>query len=110
MPSAEGRGKARAAWDAYARAVNRVTGPAIETLLGPQIRNYSVVHVEGLLGFWVVWHLHGGFQGLRDLGMSRSAIFRKVAAFRRVFKVHPDEFELIGVTLDPKAYLEGYTR
>ena len=105
MPSSEGRGRARAAWDAYARTTNKVVGPALETLLGPAIRNYSVNTVADLLGFWMLWHLYGGFQGLRDIGMSRSAIFRKTAAFRKAFGTHPDEFELGGVRIDPAVFL-----
>jgi hypothetical protein len=60
--------------------------------------------VADLVGYWVLWHLHGGFEGLRELGMSRSAIFRKTAMFRRVFGKHPDEMQFPGVTLDVAAY------
>ncbi len=101
MPSVEGRGRARAAWDAYSRATDRMFRPAVETVLGSVIRNYSVNSVADLLGFWMLWQLNGGYQGLHDLGLSRSAIYRKTAAFRKAFGVHPDEFELPGVTLDP---------
>jgi hypothetical protein len=62
---------------------------------------------EGLVGFWLVWHLEGGFEGVRKLGMSRSAIYRRIAMFRRVFGQHPDEFEMPGVTIDVAAYLRG---
>ena len=108
MPSAEGRGRARAAWDTHLRASNRVLGPAVQTVFGGAVKSVSASVVSDLVGFWVLWQLEGGFEGLRRLGMSRSSIFRRVALFRKVFKVHPDEFELIGVTLDPQAYLEGY--
>lgn len=104
MPSAEGRGKAKAAWDTYVRAIDRLARPTVDTLLGPSIKSYSVGRVSDLIGFWMLWQLHGGFQGVRDLGMSRSAVFRKVAAFREMFGVHPDEFELPGVELDRQAY------
>ncbi len=63
-----------------------------------------------LFGFWLVWHLEGGFEGLRQAGMSRSAIYRRVRLFRKAFHAHPDEFEMPGVTLDLKAYQEGATR
>lgn len=104
MPSAEGRGRARAAWDAYARTTNRVLAPVLEPLAGPAIKSYSAGAVSDLIGFWVMWHLYGGFDGLRELGMSRASIFRKVSTFRKIFKVHPDEFELPGVSLDVAVY------
>lgn len=51
--------------------------PAVDTLLGPAIRSYSAGHIADLLGFWMLWQLNGGYQGFLDLGMSRSAIYRK---------------------------------
>lgn len=57
------------------------------------------------MGFWLIWHLEGGFDGLQRLGMSRSAIYRRVASFRRVFGAYPDEFRFPGVTIDLPAYL-----
>jgi len=101
MPSVEGMGRARAAWDAYARATNRLLMPLIEmSPIGDAIRRVSVNKVSDLVGFWVLWHAYGGFEGLQAVGMSRSSIFRKVAAFRRVFKAHPDEFQFPGITID----------
>ena len=107
MPSAEGRGKARQAWDAYAAATNRVLGPVVDPVLGPAVKAYSASLVSDLFGFWLLWQLHGGYAGLRELGMSRAAIYRRVSQFRKVVGVHPDEFELPGVTLDLQAYLDG---
>lgn len=103
MPSAEGRGRAKAAWDAYVNLLR----PASESLFGSAIRNYSASKGTELVGFWLVWHLHGGFEGLQQLGMSRSSIFRKIAAFRNGFGAHPDEYEFPGVSLDIEAYLRG---
>jgi hypothetical protein len=54
-----------------------------------------------------MWHLHGGFEGLRKLGMSRSAIYRRVKLFRRYMRAHPDEFDLPGVSFDVEAYLKA---
>ena len=34
------------------------------------------------MGFWLVWHLEGGFEGLRGLGMSRASIYRRIKLFR----------------------------
>lgn len=104
MPSVEGRGRARAAWDAYARATNRVIGPVLEPLIGPAVKSYSAGAVSDLIGFWLMWHLYGGFDGLRELGMSRASIFRKVSTFRKIFKVHPDEYELPGIAIDVATY------
>jgi hypothetical protein len=83
MPSAEGRGRARAAWDSYVRASNKVLGPAVQTVFGGAIKSVSASVVSDLVGFWVLWQLEGGFEGLRRLGMSRSSIFRKVACSGR---------------------------
>jgi hypothetical protein len=105
MPSAEGRGRARAAWDAYVRANRRYVQPAIEkTPLGDGIRSVSVNTVSDLLGFWCMWHLYGGFEGLQGLGMSRSSIFRKVGLFRKTFGKHPDEMEFPGIAIDVDVY------
>lgn len=103
MPSPEGKGVARRAWDAYAAAVNRATGPATK----PIIRQLAAAKAADLLGFWLVWHLEGGFEGLRRGGMSRATIYRRINLFRKVTGVHPDEFELPGVKLDVAAYQEA---
>ena len=36
--------------------------------------------------------------------MSRSAIYRRIKLFRKAAGMHPDEFELPGVTFDIAAY------
>ena len=100
MPSPEGRGIARAAWDAYARAVHRTVTPRLRPLLA----DVSTTYVADLIGFYVMWHLEGGFEGLRELGMNRSAIYRRINAFRSTFGEHPDEANFPGITLDVAAY------
>lgn len=101
MPSSEGRGRARAAWDAYSRGVNRViTKPLLEGVLAQPIKEVSITVMADLIGFWFMWHTCGGFEGLRKLGMSRATIFRRVNMFRKYFGQHPDEFMFPGVTLD----------
>lgn len=103
MPSPEGHGRARAAfdraWASYEKAVKPVAEPAARWV-GRKV-------VADLLGFWLMWQLQGGFEGLRRLGMSRSAIYRRVSAFRRIFGAHPDEFEMPGATIDVEAYLRA---
>ena len=97
MESPEGKGIARRAWDAYSRAA----GPAVE----PLAKRLAAPIAADLVGFWLLWHLHGGFDGLRELGMSRASIYRRIKTFRTVYGIHPDEFEIPGVTLDVETYL-----
>jgi hypothetical protein len=98
--SPEGKGRARAAWDAYARAVSKTTGP----LLQPVTRRMGAASAADLIGFWLLWHLQGGFEGLVELGMHPSTVWRKVNRFRTVFHQHPDEFEMPGVTINVGEY------
>lgn len=103
MPTPEGKGNARGkferAWSAYAKGVNRLPGAKP---LGKVLTGSLTVD---LMGFWLLWHLEGGFEGLRTLGMSRSAIYRRIGLFRKVTGVHPDEYEMTGVSIDLDAYL-----
>lgn len=100
MESMEGKGIARRAWDTYAEAVTRASRPAVE----PVARRIAAPIAIDLFGFWLTWHLQGGFQGLREVGMSRASIYRRISLFRKTFGVHPDEYTLPGVTLDVAAY------
>jgi hypothetical protein len=100
MESPEGRGIARRAWDAYATTVNRVAKPYAE----PVARRVAAPMGVDLMGFWLTWHLEGGFEGLQRLGMSRSSIYRRIKAFRKYTGKHPDEFEMPGVQLDVGAH------
>ena len=100
MPSAEGKGIARRAWDAYERQVKRAVEPGVKVLFS----GYAVNKVADLIGFCVVWQLEGGFEGLEKLGMSRASIFRKISACRRYLNMHPDEFDFPGVSVDFAAY------
>ena len=110
MPTAEGhgnaRGRARQAWDAYARTVNRVADPVVR----PLAQEHAASTVTDLVGFWLLWQLEGGFEGLLNLGLSRASIYRRVSAFRKSFGVHPDDYEFPGVTVDVAAYLRGLER
>lgn len=106
MESPEGRGKARQAWDAYVGAVGKVSTPALR----PLVHMYAAGSMADLIGFWVVWHLEGGFAGLRAMGMSRASIYRRIKLFRIAFGAHPDEFEMPGITLDIAAHREGWEK
>ena len=97
--SPEGKGVARNRWERYlAREDSRLL-TAWDTLAMAQPGWF-----ESQVGFWVTWHLYGGFEGLEARGMSRATIWRKVAKFRRTWHKHPDEFVVPGVTLDPEWY------
>lgn len=100
MESPEGKGRARRAWDAYASAVNKVASPVVE----PFARKAAVPVMTDLAGFWLLWHVEGGFEGLQRLGMSRSSIYRRISLFRKLLGVHPDEYEMPGVRLDLTKY------
>lgn len=114
MPSSEGQGIARSrwqrAWDAYASTVQKVATPVLEPAIRPVAVWLAGRWTEELVGFWLVWHLEGGFEGLQQLGMSRSAVYRRVQMFRKVFGAHPDEFSFPGVTIDVDAYLAANGR
>jgi hypothetical protein len=108
--SIEGKGIARRAWDAYAKTADRVAGPSVRRFLGPSVRRWSAGEAVDLLGFWAAWHLHGGFEGLERLGMSRSTIFRRVKLFRLTYGTHPDEAVFPGITLDLAEYQRGVVK
>lgn len=105
MPSAEGQGRARRAWQAYSKAVERYATPIFGPLVEPVAEKLAGAAAVDLAGFWLVWHLEGGFEGLQRIGMSRASIYRRIALFRRIFNAHPDEYEFPGVTVDVAAYL-----
>jgi hypothetical protein len=100
MESPEGKGIARRAWETYSATVNRLAGPAVQ----PMAERLSASMAADLVGFWLIWHLEGGFEGLRRVGMSRATIYRRIAMFRRLYGVHPDEFRIAGVEVDHAAY------
>ena len=104
METPEGKGIARRAWDGYAGAVGKVATPALK----PLVHMYAAGSMVDLVGFWVVWHLEGGFEGLQRMGMSRASIYRRIKLFRVAFGAHPDEFEMPGVTLDLVAFRDGW--
>jgi hypothetical protein len=56
-----------------------------------------------LIGFWVAWHMAGGFAALEEGGWHRATIFRKVRRFRARYGAHPDEYSFPWIRID----LEG---
>src|SRR5205085_9170538 len=93
MESPEGRGIARRAWEGYVGAVGKVATPALR----PLVRKYAAGSIVDLVGFWAVWHLEGGFDGLLAMGMSRASVYRRITLLRLPFGAHLDEFERPGV-------------
>lgn len=106
METPEGRGIARRAWEAYAGAVTKAATPALR----PLVTKYAAGSIVDLVGFWAIWHLEGGFEGLLRMGMSRASIYRRIKLFRLAFGAHPDEFEMPGITLDLAAYRDGWAK
>jgi len=104
METPEGKGIAKRAWDQYAALVNRTVTPVIAPFVKPALQPVGRQIVEDMIGFWVMWHLYGGFEGLERFGMHKSTIWRKVARFRQMTGEHPDEFKLPGVSIDAAAY------
>lgn len=102
MESPEGKGIARRAWDAYAGAVER--SPLTQSIA----RKIAIPAATDMIGFWVLWHAEGGFEGMRRIGMSRATIYRRIKTFRMLLGVHPDEFQMPGISLDVAAYREGW--
>jgi hypothetical protein len=106
MESPDGRGIARRAWDSYVKAVGKVTTPALR----PFVEMYAAGSVVDLIGFWSVWHLEGGYEGLRRMGMSRASIYRRIKMFRIAFGAHPDEFVMPGIKLDLVDFRDGWAK
>ncbi len=100
METVEGKGLAKRAWEKYATTVSKALSPPLQ----PVTKRFGAHMTEELLGFWLIWHLEGGFEGLQRLGMSRTTIFRRIKRFRQITGWHPDEFELGGVSIDLAKY------
>ena len=75
--------------------------------LGPSAKAVEREWVAGGLGFWVLWHLYGGPEGLRHYGFHPATIHRKAGRFKETFGADPDDFVLPGVAIDPKQYWEA---
>lgn len=105
MPSREGW---RKAWDAYAGAMNRLSDRGLLPGITPAARALAIRMVLNHAGFWLVWQLEGGFEGMRRLGLSEASIYRKIKAFREAFGEHPDEFKMPGVTVDVEEFQQWF--
>ncbi|CAO1649454.1 DUF3263 domain-containing protein [Salinibacterium sp. NYA9b] len=114
MPSPEGEGRARSAletaWDSYHSANQTVNKPLLAAFPGIKtlMRGYINSTMFDLFGFWILWRLVGGFEGMQEnLGMSRSSVYRRISQFRAAFGEHPDVYEFPGIEIDVEAFLKG---
>lgn len=114
MPSPEGEGRAKSAlesaWDTYYAANKSVNEPLLSAFPGLKnlMRGYVNSTLFDLMGFWVMWQLVGGFEGMqKNLGMSRSSVYRRISQFRGVFGEHPDIYEFPGLKVDVDAFVQG---
>ena len=89
METPEGQGIAKKAWNAYVKAVDRRTPPFVKAKMRVALLPVGTQIVEDMIGFWVMWHLYGGFEGLEEFGMHKSTIWRKVARFRKDDRLTP---------------------
>jgi len=114
MPSPEGEGRAKdaleAAWEKRLKSRKAINTKVFAAM--PEVKNvlkgYASARMFDAIGFWVMWQLNGGFEGLQKAtGLSRSGMFRRIALFREVFGEHPDVYEFPGLTVDPVAFVEG---
>lgn len=116
MDSVEGRGRARARYDAFHdkvpeetwQLVYEVRGRAagvndVPKAVGDDLAN-KAIEDSALLGFWLAWHLAGGFANLEAGGWHRATIHRHVRAFRERYHAHPDELSLTWLELDLEQY------
>jgi hypothetical protein len=104
--SLEGYGIARARWTAFHDQVNDQVYADIAEAQGDRLEdstdevpsevleeiNDYVIEQSELLGFWLAWHLAGGFGALEQAGWHRATIHRKIRHFRTFFGKHPDEY------------------
>lgn len=114
MPSPEGEGRAKAAlesaWETVYKTNKAVNKPVFTAFpsIKSMLRGYAAAQMFDLFGFWVMWRLSGGFEGMQKaMGMSRSGLYRRIALFRAVFGEHPDVYEFPGITIDPVEFLKG---
>jgi hypothetical protein len=101
--SLEGQGRARGRWEGY---VGSIEPSVVDAALGSRnaIGPGWAKEISELVGFWVAWHVAGGFEALEVAGWNRATIFRKIRRFRVVFGSHPDEYQFDWLSIDSKRY------
>jgi hypothetical protein len=117
MDSIEGLGVARRRWFGYLGSLPPDVLKATDFLsqgTGEFIRSHASVaelrkisegakEYSELIGFWVAWHVAGGFDELENSGWHRATIFRKIKRFRDSYGAHPDEYEFSWLKIDLEA-------
>ena len=103
MDSPEGRGIARARWEETREGQSG--SRAADVGLNRLERWAAAPVVLDLAGFWVMWHLRGGFEGLREMGLSRSSIYRRVSNFRKATGVPDEDIQRFSRHEDPDGAL-----
>ena len=59
----------------------------------PVAKEISGRMVQRMVGFWVMWHLAGGFEPLIATGwLSRTATYRSRVEFGQIMKVEVEDF------------------
>jgi hypothetical protein len=108
MATAEGSGRAKRSFEAVAGDQEKYPEFTPGSVIGSIAGRMAANRIEELLGFWLLWHTSGGFEGLeKRFGMKRTSIYRRIGLFREVFGKHPDDFVLDGITIDLDRYWNG---
>lgn len=106
MDTAEGRGVAADRFQSWLAGipedVRDAAGYGRDFGLGSlaEWANDRMKEFSELVGFWISWHVAGGFEELESAGWHRATIYRKIRRFRAVFDAHPDEYEFPWIKLD----------
>ena len=64
--SNEGRNPRRS-WDVYAAAVNKTVTPKMAPIIEAAVAPIARTMLADMIGFWTLWHLHGGTSWIADL-------------------------------------------
>jgi len=114
IESAEGAGIARRKWFQFLSGVPKdaldasgIMDPSIVSFGGFTDEHRKMFEKRAkedseLLGFWLTWHVAGGFDELEKWGWHRATIYRKIKRFRERYGAHPDEYNFNWIKLDLK--------
>ena len=119
--SVEGGGRAAARWYAYHGALDEDVLAEAFPMQALDKEDYpdfvrddiaeDAMEQSELIGFWVAWHMAGGFAALEEGGWHRATIFRKVRRFRARYGAHPDDYSFPWIRLDlENAWAAGIER
>lgn len=63
----------------------------VDPIMEPLAKGISISMVSRLMGFFVSWHLFGGFEGLKSAGWSRVTIWKNRGQFEHAFGVQVED-------------------